>query len=304
MPRALRAPRRHKGLPVAVAAAVAVAALALAPAASAGLITPEHGGSPNADRINTLYVIVLILAAIIFVGVEGALIYSMVKFRARKGAVAAQIRGNTRLEVGWTIGAAAILVVLAGVTFALLPGIRDPENSDANGFRASSGGILYAIGPTKRLPPNRRSLNICVNGQQYLWRYTYGARCKDAPLNSVFSYEEMVAPTGTTVTLDIVAQDVAHSWWIPQLGGKFDAVPGYTNYTWFKVPRGMEGKVFRGQCAELCGRNHANMVAHVRAVSPAEFERYLASKKAQIEAADAAAAASRQRLDRNPQANP
>ena len=137
MPRALRAPRRHKGLLVAVAVALA-GALALAPAALANVLTPEHGGSPNADRINTLYTLVLVLAAIIFVGVEGALIYSMVKFRARKGAVAAQIRGNTRLEVGWTIGAAAILVVLAGVTFALLPSIRDPENSDANGFRASN----------------------------------------------------------------------------------------------------------------------------------------------------------------------
>ena len=299
----MRAPRRHKGLLVAVAVALA-GALALAPATLADVLTPEHGGSPNADRINTLYTVVLVLAAIIFVGVEGALLYSMVKFRARKGAVAAQIRGNTRLEVGWTIGAAAILVVLAGVTFALLPSIRDPENSDANGFRASNGGILYAAGPTKRLPPNGRSLNICVNGQQYIWRYTYGTRCKDQPLNSVFSYEEMVVPTGTTVTLDIVAQDVAHSWWIPKLGGKFDAVPGYTNYTWFKIPHGMEGKIFRGQCAELCGRNHANMVAHVRAVSPADFEQYLASKKAQIEAADAAAAGSRAKLERNPQGNP
>src|SRR2546429_1335819 len=154
MPRALRAPRRHKGLLVVAVAAAAVAALALAPGAVADVITPDHGGSPNADRINTLYTVVLVLAAIIFVGVEGALLYSMVKFRARKGAVAAQIRGNTRLEVGWTIGAAAILVVLAGVTFALLPSIRDPENSDANGFPASSGGILYAAGPTKPPPPN------------------------------------------------------------------------------------------------------------------------------------------------------
>jgi cytochrome c oxidase subunit 2 len=302
MPRALRAVRRSRVLVLAVAAA-AVALLALAPAAGAGLLTPEHGGSPNADRINTLYIIVGVLALIIFVGVEGALIYSMVKFRARKGAVAAQIRGNTRLEVAWTVGAAAILVVLSVVTFAMLPGIRDPENSDANGLRASTG-ILYAAGATKRLPPNGRALNVCVNGQQYIWRYTYGSDCKTSPLTSVFSYEEMVVPTGTTVILDIQAQDVAHSWWIPKLGGKFDAIPGYTNYTWFKVPPRLEGSVFTGQCAELCGRNHANMVASVRAVSPAAFERYLATKKREIQAADAAAAASRKKLDKNPQANP
>jgi cytochrome c oxidase subunit 2 len=298
----LRAARRTRVLLVAVTAA-AVALLALAPVAGANFLTPEHGGSPNADRINTLYIIVGVLAVIIFVGVEGALIYSMVKFRTRKGAVAAQIRGNTRLEVAWTVGAAAILVVLSVVTFAMLPGIRDPENSDASGFRASSG-ILYAAGPMKRLPPNGRALNVCVNGQQYIWRYTYGSDCKRTPLNSIFSYEEMVVPTGTTVVLDIQAQDVAHSWWIPKLGGKMDAVPGYTNYAWFKIPAKWQGHVFRGQCAELCGRNHANMLAAVRAVSPSDFERYLATKKRDIQAADAAAAASRKKLDQNPQANP
>src|SRR3954452_2437162 len=205
MPRALRAPRRHKGLLAALGAALFASALT-APTAFAGLITPEHGGSPNANDINTLYIVVLVLAAIIFVGVEGALIYSMVKFRARRGAVAAQIRGNTRLEVGWTVGAAVILVILASVTFAMLPGIRDPDNSDASGLRAATGGtggILYATGPSRRLPPNGKSLIICVNGQQYIWRYTYGATCKSQPLNAVFSYEEMVVPTATTVTLEI-----------------------------------------------------------------------------------------------------
>ena len=77
----------------------------------------------------------------------------------------------------------------------------------------------------------------------------------------MFSYQEMVVPVDTTVTLDINAQDVAHSWWIPKLGGKFDAIPGYTNHTWFKIPGKLAGQVFTGQCAELCGRNHANMTA-------------------------------------------
>jgi cytochrome c oxidase subunit 2 len=298
----LPSPRRHT---VALTGALlaAFALLMIAPAAGADVIFPEHGGSPNADRINTLYIIVGVLALIVFLGVEGALVYSLFKFRARKGAVAAQIRGNTRLEVGWTVGAAVILVFLSVATFVMLPGIRDPENSDANGFRASSG-ILYASGPQNRLPPNGKSLTICVNGQQYVWRYTYGSGCKDAPLTSIFSYTTMVAPTGTTVTLEIQAQDVAHSWWIPKLGGKFDAVPGYTNYTWFKIPDRLAGQFFRGQCAELCGRNHANMLAYVHAVTPAEFERYLQDKKKQTEDADAAAAASRQKLQRNPQANP
>ena len=100
----------------------------------------------------------------------------------------------------------------------------------------------------------------------------------------------MVVPTKTTITLDIEAQDVAHSWWIPQLGGKFDAVPGHVNFTWFKIEN---PGLYKGQCAELCGRNHADMVAQVRAVTPAEFKVWLAAKKHEIEASDAAAAARR-----------
>src|SRR3712207_2501723 len=116
----------------------------------------------------------------------------------------------------------------------------------------------------------------------------------DNLLNNAFSYEEMVVPTDTTVTLEITAQDVAHSWWIPELGGKFDAIPGYTNYTWFKIPGKFAGKkTFRGQCAELCGRNHANMVAHVRAVSPQEYEKFIAQRKREISTANKEAARQR-----------
>jgi cytochrome c oxidase subunit 2 len=233
---------------------------------------------------------------VIFLGVEGALLYSLFKFRARKGAVPAQIRGNTRLEVGWTVGAALVLVILAVFTFAKLGDIRNPPNSGPEGLQLADG-VLVAEGPAKRLPPNGKSLNICVNGQQYIWRYTYANDCANAPLSSPFSYQEMVVPVDTTVTLDINAQDVAHSWWIPKLGGKFDAVPGYTNHTWFKVPGKLAGTVFTGQCAELCGRNHANMTAQVRAVRPAEYERWLDQRKADIKAADQAAQKERKKVE-------
>src|SRR3954469_20774005 len=136
MPPALRRP----GLIVCLLAPLALPATAFCDA-----LSPESGGSPNADKIDTLYWIIFILGAIVFVGVMGTLLYSIFKFRARKGAVAAQIRGNTRLEIGWTVGAALILVVLAVVTFIFLPSIENPPNSDANGFQAgAAGGILYA----------------------------------------------------------------------------------------------------------------------------------------------------------------
>ena len=276
---------RRRVFTIAFAASL-VGVLALTGVASADLWTPESGGSSNADDIDTLYKIVLAVAVLIFVGVEGALLYSIVKFRARKDAVPAQIRGNTTLEVGWTLGAAVVLVVLAVVTFAMLGGIRTPPNSDADGFAAPVVADVKNASAFQPRPPNGHALTIKVNGQRYVWRYTYPYPKADTPENQkVAAYVEMVVPTKTTVILEIEAQDVAHSWWIPALGGKFDAVPGHTNFTWFKIPK---PGVYRGQCAELCGRNHADMVAQVRAVEPAEFKTWLETKKKEIDEGNAA----------------
>ena len=273
-----RSRNRRRAFALAIASCL-LGGLALAGGASADFWTPESGGgSENAESIDTLYKIVLAVAAIVFIGVEGALIYSMVKFRARKGAVPAQIRGNTRLEIGWTLGAAVVLLVLAVVTFAMLDDIRTPENSDPDGYPTPVVADVKNASAYQPRPPNGRSLKIQVNGQRYVWRYTY-PDADDNPLNNTFNYTELVVPTKTTVTLDIEAQDVAHSWWIPALGGKADAVPGHTNFTWFKIDK---PGFYRGQCAELCGRNHADMVAQVRAIEPAAFKTYLATKKREI----------------------
>jgi cytochrome c oxidase subunit 2 len=256
--------------------------------------TPESGGSPNADQIDTLYKVTLYVALVIFVLVEGALAYALYKFRARKGAVAAQIRGNTRLEVGWTVAAAVILVGLAVLTFAKLGSIQDPANSGPNGDKlAGDSGLLYASAERK-LPPNGKSLNITVIGRQYLWQYVYPGANEPDGLGAPYSYEEMVVPTNTTVTLDIVSEDVVHSWWIPELGGKFQAVPGYHNYAWFKV---YKPGIYRGQCAALCGRGHARMIATVKAVPPAQFDEWLAYQKKLIAQANAAAQIARAKLN-------
>jgi cytochrome c oxidase subunit II len=261
--------------------------------ATLAFFTPQSGGSPNANNINSLYKITLYVALVIFVLVEGGLAYTLVRFRARKGAVPAQIRGNTRLEVGWTVAAAVILVGLAVLTFAKLSSIQDPPNSGPNGDQLfGDSGLLYASAERK-LPPNGKSLNIQVIGRQYIWQYVYPGANEPDGLGAPYSYEEMVVPTNTTVTLDIVSADVVHSWWIPQLGGKFQAVPGYHNYTWFKISK---PGVFRGQCALLCGRGHARMIATVKAVPPAQFEAWLAYQKQLIAQANAAAKVARAKL--------
>ncbi len=262
--------------------------------ATLAFFTPQSGGSPNANNINSLYKITLYIALVIFVLVEGGLAYTLIRFRARKGAVPAQIRGNTRLEVGWTVAAAVILVALAVLTFAKLSSIQDPPNSGPGGDQlfGDSNGLLYASAERK-LPPNGKSLNIQVIGRQYIWQYIYPGANEPDGLGAPYSYEEMVVPTNTTVTLDIVSEDVVHSWWIPQLGGKFQAVPGYHNYTWFKISK---PGVFTGQCALLCGRGHARMIATVKAVPPAQFEAWLAYQKQLIAQANAAAKVARAKL--------
>jgi cytochrome c oxidase subunit 2 len=230
----------------------------------------------------------------VFVGVEGTLLYSVIRFRARKGRVAAQIRGNTRLEIGWTVGAALILVVLTAVTFALLPTIKNPPRSGPAGLQLSADGVRYAA-LDQPAPPGGKSLKIKINGQQFVWRFVYP--------NKAFAYQTMVVPVDTTVTLDIASQDVAHSWWIPKLGPKFDAIPGYTNHSWFKIParaipKGKTGVTFRGQCTELCGYGHANMVAFVRAVPVGRYEQWVARQKREIDQANADAV--KQRSQFNP----
>jgi cytochrome c oxidase subunit II len=262
--------------------------------ATLAFFTPQSGGSPNADQISNLYEITLYIALVIFVLVEGGLIYALVKFRARKGATAAQIRGNTRLEVGWTVAASAILLGLAVLTFAKLSSIQNPPNSGINGEKlAGSSGQLYASAERK-LPPNGKSLNIQVIGRQYIWQFVYPGASEADGLGAPYSYEQMVVPTNTTVTLDISASDVVHSWWIPELGGKFQAVPGYHNYTWFKISK---PGIYHGQCAILCGRGHARMLANVKAVPPAQFEAWLAYQKKLIAEANALAKVARAKLN-------
>jgi cytochrome c oxidase subunit 2 len=256
---------------------VVAGSLTLAPAAFAGIFLPESNGSPNAHSIKVLYILIAILGLIIFIAVEGMIVYSMVKFRARRGATAAQIHGNTQLEIGWTVGAAVILVFITVVTFIMLPSIKNPKPSviDENGQPVAMAGAQLASTDIPAVEGPK--MKITVNGQQYVWRYSYPGK------DNLLVYTDMVVPVGMTVLLDITADDVVHSWWIPKLGGKFDAVPGYTNKTWFQIPPsalkdGQKQVVFSGQCAELCGRNHANMYGRVIGMRMADYKKWYADK--------------------------
>ena len=280
-------PTKHLSNSIAnVVGAAILGVLVFAPGATAGVVVPESGGSPNADSIATLYKFLFALGAIVFVGVEGLLFWFLFKYRARKGSVAAQVRGNSQLEIGWTVGAAALLVIISAVTFIKLSEITTPAGSsiDANGNPVSSASSA-GLEPPK--VPKGASIKITVSGQQFIWRYQYPGPEK------VYSYEEMVVPVGMTVILDINSNDVAHSWWIPKLGGKFDAVPGYVNHTWFKIT---DPDTYVGQCAELCGANHANMTARVRAVPFTEYRAWYRKQALEIKQAERLAAEQRNQI--------
>jgi cytochrome c oxidase subunit 2 len=252
-----------------VATVGAGAFLALAQTASARCCTLKTGGSPNATNIASLYDIIFVIAMIVFVVVSGFVCYSVWAFRAHKNPVALQIHGNSKLELSLTGSAVLILVVIATVTFIKLPGIIDPPNSDA------SANAVLSASLTSPTPPNGKELTVCVTGRQFIWRYTYGANCNESAwvAKLPYSYQEMVVPAGETVRLVIQSSDVIHAWWIPALGGKVDAVPGFTTYSWFKALHANE--LYHGQCAQLCGREHAFMTALVKVVTPAQYTAWI-----------------------------
>jgi cytochrome c oxidase subunit II len=247
-------------------AALVLGALALAAPAfadNAGL-TPVEPESPNAEAITQTYYLLLIVTGLVFVAAEGALLVFVVRYRRRRRAVDAegpQIHGNTRLEVLWTVIPVFLVAIIVAFVFYKLPDVSDVS-------RAANE------------PANEPNLKIDVRGHQFYWEYRY-------PDGSVL-YDTMVVPVGRTVELDVTSQvaDVIHSWWIPALGGKIDAIPGKLNHTWFRAER--EG-VYEGNCAEYCGLNHAQMEMNVRAVPAGRYEAEVArlsnSGRAQFEAA-------------------
>jgi cytochrome c oxidase subunit II len=277
------APIRHPLRTLALTGAAAASVLAVfAPSASAHLLTLQSG-SPNTNKISDLYTITLVIAIVIFLIVEGTLFYSLVRFRKRKGRVAAQIHGNTRLEIGWTVGATVILIGLATLTFAELSSIRNPPNSPSGGLNLRSGSQFITDGA--ETPPNHRAISIQVNGQQYLWRFTYlQYGTQPDGLDDPYTYYELVVPVDTDVRLKVVSDDVTHSFWIPDLVPKVQAVPGYTNYQWFIAPH--VGHYF-GQCAFLCGEGHARMKAEITAVTPTQFKAWIKHQQYEIAQANA-----------------
>lgn len=238
-------------LPFACSSLLALA-LVLAGTALAGNggIAPP-GETPNAERIRDLYWVVLAVTGVIFVLVEASLVVFVVKYRNRgrpREEEGPQIRGHTRLELIWTVIPVVILAGIIGFAFYKSPGIKDVPEANASGSK----------------------MTVKVEGRQYYWRYVYP--------NGAVSVNELRLPTGRPVDLEITApvNDVAHSWWVPELAGKMDAIPGTVNHLKFETPT--SPGLYKGQCAEFCGVQHALMLAQVQTLAPAEFDRWVSAQ--------------------------
>ncbi|MGH2994870.1 MAG: cytochrome c oxidase subunit II [Gaiellaceae bacterium] len=233
------------------AAVLACLALALAPLALAGPggISPPDPKTDSGEAISELYWFVFAITAFVFVVVETSLVLFIVRYRRRpttpEDAEGPQIHGNTRIEVIWTIVPALILVGIAAVVLARVPAVQADEGSDGGG------------------------ITVRVEAHQFYWQYVYE--------NGVVSLDRLVLPVDTHVTLELISYDVDHSWWVPELTGKLDAIPGQKNTLEFQPN---EEGTYEGQCAEHCGIQHAVMRTDVDVVPGAEFDEWLSSQEA------------------------
>jgi cytochrome c oxidase subunit 2 len=252
--------RRLASIAAVVLAALAFAAPAVAD--NAGL-TPVDPKSPNAEAITDTYYVLLAVTGVVFFAVEAALVVFLLKYRRRNRPVDAegpQIHGNTRLELLLTIVPVFLVTIVVGFVFYKLPEVSD-------------------VSKAANEPAGEPNLVIDVEGRQFYWEFRYP--------DGRITYDTMVVPVNRTVELNVTAPDfdVIHSWWIPALGGKIDAIPGKLNHTWFRAEA--EGE-YEGNCTEFCGLQHAEMTMTVRAVAAggweAELARLAGNGRAQFEA--------------------
>jgi cytochrome c oxidase subunit II len=261
----------------------AMAALWSAPAAAAWTLNLREGVTPLSREIYGLHMLILWICVIIAVAVFGVMIYSIATFRKSKGAVPADFDHNTTAEIVWTVIPVLILVAMAVPAARTLVKIDDARGAE---------------------------ITVKATGYQWKWQYDYidegvaffstlsqasnEARQLDSGIdvNGVENYlldvdYPMVVPVDTKVRVLVTAADVIHNWWVPDFGMKKDAIPGYINELWFKADT---VGTYRGQCAELCGRDHGFMPVVVRVVERAEYDAWLAGQKAARQAAAVPAA--------------
>ncbi|MFT6268122.1 MAG: cytochrome c oxidase subunit 2 [Alphaproteobacteria bacterium] len=233
------------------------------------------GVSDISNQVYDLHMLMFLICVVIAVVVFGVMFYSMVVHRKSKGAKAANFHENLTVEVVWTIVPFVILIFMAVPAAYTLIDMEDASKAD---------------------------VTVLVTGSQWKWNYRY--MDNDIEYFSVLATEQgqirnqltksenyllevdrpLVIPTGQKVRFLITSDDVIHSWWVPDFAVKKDANPGFINEAWTNV--NVPG-VYRGQCAELCGKDHGFMPIVVIAKEPAEYDAWIAEQEAMTQRARA-----------------
>jgi cytochrome c oxidase subunit 2 len=240
---------------------LAAGAFLLSSCAGLGGISPIFPTpvSPNGQDIYTLYEVISIPAIIIFIGVEAALLWVVLHYRRSRqpvGYVPPQIHGHNGLEVVWTLAPLAVVLAISIYSFAELQ--KDFQ------------------------PINNQQMTVIVSGHQFGWDYRYE--------NGLVVHQEgtlagdvtpFVVPVNTLVKLQFQGTDVIHSWWVPAISGKTDAVPGYDNFSWLKINH---AGTWRGECAELCGAGHSTMQIIVQAMDQTDYDLWVRTQLAAMNA--------------------
>jgi len=248
-----------------------VLGLVLAPAAMAdsGLNMPQ-GITEVSQSIFELHMLIFWICVWIGVVVFGVMFYSIFKHRKSKGAVASKFHESLVLEILWTAVPTVILIAMAVPATSVLIEMYDTKNSD---------------------------VDIKITGHQWKWQYDYLGEDVGFFSNLTTTEDEIynrtdkgenyleevdynvVVPTGQKVRFLITSNDVIHSWWVPEIAVKKDAIPGYINESWTIIPEGQEG-IYRGKCTELCGVNHGFMPIVLEAVTSDEYQVWLEEQRA------------------------
>jgi cytochrome c oxidase subunit 2 len=239
-----------------------VAAVALSGCATTSP-TVFSPASTNASEIHNLIILIFEIAAVVFVVVESLLIYATIRFsRQRKDAVASSSEGNRKLEIAWTLAPAIVLAIVFVISLKTLNFV---------GYRP----IQTQAGKNDPTP-----IHVQVIGHQWWWEFKY-------PELGIDTANEMHVPVGGVINVDVESVDVIHSYWVPQLGGKLDAIPGHVNKTWFQPT--IVG-TYHGQCAEFCGLEHGDMRFNVIVETPEQFQTWVKQQQAPVATMNGAAA--------------
>jgi cytochrome c oxidase subunit 2 len=212
-------------------------ALILPAVAFAQAPSPLSPASPGASDIASLHNLIMAIAVVIFVIVEGLLLYSVFRFRRRSDSeMPRQIYGSVPVEIAWTVAPAIIVLILMFLTFRTMRTVAEP-------------------------PPSN-TVHVQVVGHQWWWEFRY-------PDLGIVTANELHVPVGEVVRFELESADVIHSFWVPQLAGKTDAIPGRKTQTWFRADA---PGTYQGQCAEFCGAQHGQMRFQVIAEPQETFD--------------------------------